>query len=89
MTPGIFTDWICGGLNYQIEHHLFPTIPRHNLNAISSLVKNFCKDHDLPYLCSDFNEGLSKVLTFLDTIGAIARERNENLKKEQTKQKSS
>eukprot|EP00456_Euglypha_rotunda_P078158 TRINITY_DN745_c0_g1_i10.p1 TRINITY_DN745_c0_g1~~TRINITY_DN745_c0_g1_i10.p1 ORF type:complete len:102 (+),score=7.04 TRINITY_DN745_c0_g1_i10:43-306(+) len=67
MTPGIFTDWICGGLNYQIEHHLFPSIPRHNLYTVSHLVKRFCKDHDLPYLCSDFNEGLQKVLAYLDT----------------------
>jgi len=89
MTPGIFTDWICGGLNYQIEHHLFPTMPRHNLYAVSGPVKQFCKDRNLPYLCSDFGEGLSKVLTFLDTIGAIARERNEQMKKEQTTKKCS
>jgi delta8-fatty-acid desaturase len=89
MTPGIFTDWICGGLNYQIEHHLFPTMPRHNLYRASFLVKQFCKDHDLPYLCSDFGEGLQKVLAFLDSIGAIARERNEQMKKEQTTKKSS
>eukprot|EP00456_Euglypha_rotunda_P078162 TRINITY_DN745_c0_g1_i5.p1 TRINITY_DN745_c0_g1~~TRINITY_DN745_c0_g1_i5.p1 ORF type:complete len:105 (+),score=7.21 TRINITY_DN745_c0_g1_i5:43-315(+) len=89
MTPGIFTDWICGGLNYQIEHHLFPSIPRHNLYTVSHLVKRFCKDHDLPYLCSDFNEGLQKVLAYLDTVGAIARERNENLKKEQLKKQKS
>jgi len=76
MTPSIITDWVCGGLNYQIEHHLFPTIPRHNLYAISDRVKQFCKAHDLPYLCSDFYEGLVKVLNFLNGIGQLAVERS-------------
>jgi len=76
MTPGIFTDWICGGLNYQIEHHLFPTMPRHNLNKLSPFVKKFCKEHNLPYLCSDFNEGLQKVLVYLNSVGELARQRN-------------
>jgi len=76
MTPGIFTDWFCGGLNYQIEHHLFPTIPRHNLKKLSPLVKKFCQEHNLPYLCSNFNEGLQKVLAFLNNVGEIARQRN-------------
>jgi len=79
MTPGIITDWICGGLNYQIEHHLFPSMPRHNLYKVSFRVKSFCKDNDLPYLCSDFYEGLLKVLHFLNSIGQIAKERNAQL----------
>jgi delta8-fatty-acid desaturase len=44
MTPGPFTDWICGGLNYQIEHHLFPTMPRHNLSAARIRVQRFCQE---------------------------------------------
>lgn len=31
---GWFVDWFMGGLNYQIEHHLFPTLPRHNLHKV-------------------------------------------------------
>lgn len=34
MRPGIFIDWLWGGLNYQIEHHLFPSMPRHNLKTV-------------------------------------------------------
>jgi delta8-fatty-acid desaturase len=77
MTPGLLTDWICGGLNYQIEHHLFPTMPRHNLNRASAKVKAFCRENNLPYLCSDFYAGLLKVLHFLNSIGQIAKERND------------
>jgi len=76
MTPSLITDWICGGLNYQIEHHLFPTMPRHNLNRASHKIKAFCKENNVPYLCSDFYEGLLKVLHFLNSIGQIAKERN-------------
>ena len=36
-------------LNFQIEHHLFPEIPRRNLRKISARVQAFCKRHDLPY----------------------------------------
>lgn len=35
MRPGLFIDWLWGGLNYQVEHHLFPTMPRHNLSKVS------------------------------------------------------
>lgn len=76
MTPGIFTDWICGGLNYQIEHHLFPTMPRHNLYKCSHKVKEFCAAHNLPYLCSSFYSGLLTVLDFLNTVGDICVQLN-------------
>ena len=38
-----------GGLNYQIEHHLFPMMPRPNLVRAQDIVQRFCRDHDLPY----------------------------------------
>ncbi|KAL3080254.1 hypothetical protein niasHT_034228 [Heterodera trifolii] len=50
MRPGPFIDWLWGGLNYQIEHHLFPTMPRHNLKKVMPLVKEFCAENDIPYM---------------------------------------
>jgi len=38
VTPHWFTDWFCGGLNYQVEHHIWPTIPRHNLPKAAELL---------------------------------------------------
>jgi hypothetical protein len=32
VTPTMFVAWFAGGLNYQIEHHLFPQLPRHNFH---------------------------------------------------------
>lgn len=72
MTPGALTDWFCGGLNYQVEHHLFPTMPRYRLYECSLRVKAFCRKHKLPYLCSDFIEGLGQVRTFLTDISKLA-----------------
>jgi len=49
INQGPIMDWVAGGLNYQIEHHLFPTIPRHNLSKLKPIVEDFCKKHELPY----------------------------------------
>jgi len=46
---GALTDFWYGGLNYQIEHHLFPSMPRNNLRTAQSLVKHYCQEHDIPY----------------------------------------
>ena len=43
------TDWWYGGLNYQIEHHLFPTLPRNRLHDAQTIVRSFCADHGVPY----------------------------------------
>jgi fatty acid desaturase len=46
---GWFTNVLLGGLNFQIEHHLFPNMPRPNLSRAQSIVKTFCAEHDLSY----------------------------------------
>ena len=44
--PGWMTDVVLGGLNYQIEHHLFPSMPRPNLRRCRPLVRAFCQLED-------------------------------------------
>jgi fatty acid desaturase len=46
---GRFTDLIFGGLNYQIEHHLFPSMPRPNLRRAQPLVREFCRARGVSY----------------------------------------
>jgi fatty acid desaturase len=46
---GRFTTLIYGGLNFQIEHHLFPAMPRPNLARAQPIVEAFCAEHRLPY----------------------------------------
>lgn len=46
---GAVMSYILGGLNYQIEHHLFPSMPRPNLRKARTIVKSFCEEMELPY----------------------------------------
>lgn len=43
------TDWCYGGLNYQIEHHLFPALSRNRLPAAQRIVVAFCRERNIPY----------------------------------------
>ncbi len=47
---GPFIDTALGGLNYQIEHHLFPSMPRANLRRAQPVVQRFCRERGIPYL---------------------------------------
>ncbi len=46
---GWFTNVLLGGLNFQIEHHLFPSMPRPNLSRAQDIVRTFCADNGLSY----------------------------------------
>ncbi len=45
----LFCYYFSGGLNYQIEHHLFPNINHCHLPALSKGVKRICEKHNVPY----------------------------------------
>jgi len=46
---GRFVHWFYGGLNTQIEHHLFPKAPRFNLLKVQQMTREFAKRHNIPY----------------------------------------
>jgi fatty acid desaturase len=46
---GPLVDFLYGGLNYQIEHHLFPTMPRNNLSRAQPHVRAFCTSRGISY----------------------------------------
>jgi fatty acid desaturase len=69
---GWLTDLALGGLNYQIEHHLFPSMPRANLRRAQPIVRDFCKQRGLPYCQSSFVGSYAQVLWHLDDIGRNA-----------------
>jgi len=48
--PSRVVTWLVGGLNFQIEHHLFPRISHVNYPAISALVQETCRDFGIRYL---------------------------------------
>src|ERR1700761_3924773 len=70
---GWFTDFALGGLNYQIEHHLFPSMPRPNLRHAQALVVNFCADHDVPYAETSLVGSYAQALAHLADVGRRAR----------------
>jgi delta8-fatty-acid desaturase len=47
-------DWFHGGLQFQLEHHLFPRLPRHNLRRVSAMARALCRRHGLPYVSVGF-----------------------------------
>jgi fatty acid desaturase len=49
LSGGRCTGFLFGGLNYQIEHHLFPTMPRPNLARAQEMVRAFCRENELGY----------------------------------------
>jgi fatty acid desaturase len=58
-------EWFFGGLQYQVEHHLFPRMPRHNLRRAREIVRTFCKEHDLQYNSMGWWEALGSVVRTL------------------------
>ncbi len=69
VTSNPFWDFIFGGLNYQIEHHLFPTMPRVNLRRARERVKPFCRAHGLDYEEVDPLTSYRRVYVELRRIG--------------------
>jgi fatty acid desaturase len=66
---GWLTDFALGGLNYQIEHHLFPSMPRPNLRHSQTLIREFCQQRDLPYCQSSLVGSYAEALRSLNTVG--------------------
>ena len=66
---GWLTDFALGGLNYQIEHHLFPSMPRPNLRRSQALVRSFCEEQGLPYCQSSLAGSYAQALRHLNAAG--------------------
>ncbi|MBA3944545.1 MAG: acyl-CoA desaturase [Herpetosiphonaceae bacterium] len=69
------TDFWYGGLNYQIEHHLFPTMPRPNLRAGQAIVKAYCAECRVPYYETSIPQSYREILGYLHTVSAPLRTR--------------
>ncbi len=70
---GWLTDLALGGLNYQIEHHLFPSMPRPNLRRSQALIKEFCRQRGLPYCEASLGGSYAQALRYLNTTGRPPR----------------
>lgn len=43
-----FSEWLWGGMQYQLEHHLFPTMPRSKYPALREILMKFAEDNNIP-----------------------------------------
>jgi fatty acid desaturase len=68
-----FVDAAMGGLNYQIEHHLFPSMPRPNLKLVRPTVRRYCSERGIPYTEVGLFDAYSVVVTYLNDVGLHAR----------------
>uniref|UniRef100_A0AAY4DXQ4 Cytochrome b5 heme-binding domain-containing protein n=1 Tax=Denticeps clupeoides TaxID=299321 RepID=A0AAY4DXQ4_9TELE len=66
-----FNDWFSGHLNFQIEHHLFPMMPRHNYRHAAPLVEALCKKHGLPYTVKPLWTAFSDIVSSLQKSGEM------------------
>jgi fatty acid desaturase len=66
---GPIVDFMLGGLNYQIEHHLFPSMARSNLHLVQPIVRDFCQEHDVAYLQTGLITSYVQGMTYLNEVG--------------------
>ena len=71
---GRFVDLAMGGLNYQIEHHLFPSMPRDNLRHARSVVRAYCLEKDIPYTETSLVGSYAIVIRYLNVVGLGQRD---------------
>ncbi len=66
-------DFLYGGLNYQIEHHLFPSMPRNRLKDAQRIVMPFCKEHSISYYETGVVHSQREILQYLHHVSAPLR----------------
>jgi fatty acid desaturase len=66
-------DLALGALNYQTEHHLFPSMPRPHLRHAKPLVRAFCDQHSLPYCETTLLRSYAQAIRYLHQVGEPLR----------------
>ncbi|GAA1346205.1 fatty acid desaturase family protein [Arthrobacter roseus] len=71
---GSFINNFFGGLNYQVEHHLFPDMPRPHLRKASAIVREHCARLKVPYTEVGVAASYASVVSYLNRVGLAARD---------------
>lgn len=74
VTGGWFMDMFMGGLNHQIEHHLFPSMARPQLRHSRRFVQEYCRDHGIPYTQTTLMRSYGIVIAYLNRVGLAAKD---------------
>jgi fatty acid desaturase len=70
---GWLVDTVLGGLNYQIEHHLFPSMPRPSLRRAQRVVRQFCHERRIPYREDSLLGSYREALRHMHAVSAPER----------------
>jgi fatty acid desaturase len=71
--PSLLVDFLYGGLNYQVEHHLFPAMPQKNLARARELTRAYCAERGVPYHEVGFWSSYREVASYLHEVSAPIR----------------
>ena len=69
----LLTDLWYGGLNYQIEHHLFPSMPRNNYGKANKIIKAFCQRHSIEHYETGVFQTYKEIFRHFHQVGAVLR----------------
>jgi fatty acid desaturase len=69
--PSFFNDWFTGHLNFQIEHHLMPTMPRHNYRKVKPLIEDLCRKHNIRYRSKTLLGAMGDIVAAMKTSGQL------------------
>ncbi len=74
ISGGRWATSLMGGLNYQVEHHLFPSMARPHLAKARVIVREYCAANDVPYTETNLWRSYAIVIAYLNTVGLAARD---------------
>ena len=74
VSGGLWASTLLGGLNYQVEHHLFPSMPRPHLARAREIVREHCRTVDVPYTETTLMRSYGIVIQYLNRVGLAARD---------------
>lgn len=74
ITGGWWATWLMGGLNYQVEHHLFPSMSRRHLARAREIVRDYCTAQNVPYTETTLLRSYGIVIRYLNRVGLAARD---------------
>ncbi|HZW42690.1 MAG TPA: acyl-CoA desaturase [Agromyces sp.] len=74
VSGGIWASMLLGGLNYQVEHHLFPNMPRPHLAKAREIVREHCRTLEVPYTETTLMQSYGIVIQYLNRVGLAARD---------------
>lgn len=61
--------WAMGGLNHQIEHHLFPRMPSVSLRRVRPIVRDYCAERQIPYTETGLLASYGIIVRYLNRVG--------------------